>query len=760
MNEAARADPTRGRWLGLLATAAISGVVLVLLIVLQLQQLDRSEETLQQARTERLVHMQRQLAEYLQLREQWALAMDARRPLDEAALSSRYETWRARVNLLREGTDLHHLALSVRPDLDTVLAGIDRFSRDTDPAVNGSMAAGERRAALASLQPVLLEFEPLMQELPLGVAHQAAREQAQRDQALVRDSRIALAATGLLALMAAAFATLGLRQMHLLRQRQAAAETRATELAAARHAAEASSRAKSRFLVDMSREIRTPFQGLLGMLRLLRDTPLEARQVDYLRTATASADHLLAVLTDILDLSQLEAGDLQLNPSTLSLREMLREVETVMRAQAEAHGLSLHVDVASEVPDRVRIDETRVKQVLFKLMTNAIKSADHGEVGLELRLQEGDPARPQLRFCVTDQGPGMDAATLARVFDRFERGDAAVARIEGNGLGLAIARGLAERMGGELQASSLPGEGSRFSFVLPLEPVTGTDAAGARSVEPRSDSPHALDVLVAEDHAVNRQVIGGLLESLGHRAHFVNNGAEAVAAVQARAFDLILMDLHMPELDGIEATQRIRALADRRASTLPIVALTADAFTETRERCLVAGMNSFLGKPVSREKLGTLLRQLFGSACAEPFAADSEACAAAGGCTGGEDSQVTLIDAKVAARTSKLLGPQRYAEVLQQHLDRSADTVAAMRRAVREAQPDSLRRHAHSAKGAALELGLAALAATAKALEEGAAHLPAHEVARLVQQFEDQLGASADAARRLALLPTTESTPE
>ena len=757
MSQALGPDPMRLRASALVAIAAISGVVLVLLVVLQLQQLGRLNEVLEDEQASRLVHMHRQLAEYLRLREQWALALDEGRPLDEAALSLRYEVWLGRVNLLREDTGLRRLALSVRPDLDQTLDAVDRFSRAADAAVNEPMTAARRRTALASLQPALLGFAPLMRELPLGAAHHAAQEQVAHDRTLSRYSRIALAATVLLALMAAAFAVLALRQMHLLRKRQAAAETLAGELAAARHAAESSSRAKSRFLANMSHEIRTPFQGLLGMLRLLRDTPLEARQVDYLRTATESADHLLAVLTEVLDFSQLEAGHLQLHPTPVSLRRLLREVDTVMQPQAQARGLALRVEVAQDVPDRVRLDETRVKQVLFNLVSNAIKFAGRGVVLLELRLQDADPSRPGLEFAVTDQGAGMDAATLARVFDRFERGDAAVARVEGNGLGLAIARGLAERMDGELQASSTPGQGSRFSLLLPLEPAPEAEAPDAPLATPEHDSPDALDVLVAEDHAVNRQVIGGMLESLGHRAHFVDNGADAVAAVQTRAFDLVLMDLHMPELDGIEATQRIRALPDRRAATLPIVALTADAFTDTRERCLVAGMNSFLSKPVGREKLGAVLRQLFGSACAQVSAAGRSECAAAGGCAAGETSETALIDTQVAARTSRLLGAQRYAQVLQQHLERSVEVVGSMRAAVREAQPAALRSLAHSARGAALELGLAGLAATAQALEDGAAHLPAHEIARLVQRFEEQLAASSEAAIRLALLPATES---
>ena len=753
------------RWRGLLVTAALAGLALLALVLLHLQQLAHVNRSLERGEEARAIYMQRQLDEYLQLREQWALAIDANRPLDLAALTLRYEIWLGRIALLREDSEARRIALGVRPTLDADLARVDAFTHEADAALGPpARADAARRTELARLRLALVDLGALMQELPLAVSHQGTAERVQRSQLLNRYSRFALAMTGLLGLATLLFALLSLRQMLLLRQRQRALEALTHELTAARAAAEAGSQAKSRFLANMSHEIRTPFQGLLGMLRLLRETPLEARQIDYLRTATDSADHLLAVLTDILDFSQLEAGHLPLNPTPVSLRRLLQEVEATMRPQADPRGLALHVDIDAAAPERARLDATRVKQVLFNLLTNAIKFSGRGDVVLELRVQDDGSEVRKLVFTVIDQGPGMDAPMLARVFDRFERADTAIAGAEGSGLGLAIARGLAERMGGELAVTSTLGRGSRFVFMLPLEPAAeGVEGQGPSERDTGLDEGVAgpleiLEVLVAEDHAVNRQVIGGLLESLGHHAHFVASGGEAVAAVQERAFDLVLMDLHMPEVDGIEATRRIRALPDRRAATLPIVALTADAFTDTRERCLVAGMNSFLGKPVSREKLGALLRQLFGSACAQAGTADGSTATAAGGC--GElvdEAGAPLLDLEIAARTAQVLGPQRYALLLQDHLARGSEVVAAMRNAVREAQPHALRSHAHAARGAALDLGLGALAATARALEEGSAHLPAHEVARLVQQFEDRLAATCDAARQAALLPTPEA---
>jgi signal transduction histidine kinase/DNA-binding NarL/FixJ family response regulator len=728
----------RATWLGVVGIGL--GLALLAAALVQGRQATLLNQTVQVGDDYVVLTVYQAETEYLRLVNQWQAASDPRTPLDRPALQLRYDIWVSRIGLLHDSRT-HHV-MSGQADFAETLQLTDDFIEQADTLLGAQPKQPLTRDALTALAPALAALGAPMHGMSLRASHLVGDQVAQRNVTVRQHNQIGIALTVFLSALTLAFALIALRQVRQLQQRRAALEELAASLRQARRDAETASEAKSVFLANMSHEIRTPFHGLMGMLSLLRETGLSAKQIDFLRTATESADHLLALLNDILDMSQLESGRMVLAPAPVDLRALLRDVESLMRPQAIAKQLALHLHADPAVPDRVLADATRVKQVVFNLLSNAIKFSDRGAVVLDLRTRSGDPPAEgaELEFVVSDTGIGMDETTLAALFRRFVQGDSSRSRRHGGtGLGLEISRNLARLMGGDITVRSKPGEGSAFTFRMPLRPV---QEPPLQRLAPGIETMHTarpLQVLVAEDHPVNRQYMAALLENLGHEAHFTANGQEAVEAIGhragARGFDIVLMDLHMPVLDGVGATRAIRALPDPAAATVPIVALTADAFAETRDRCLVAGMNDFLTKPVSPQKLAASLRRLFGTVVPEQAVASSPARVEPLAPTGAPP----LVDPAALAMALQAMPKPRLAMIVHEFLDQGPQTVQRFRAAVRDAEALELRVNAHAARGAALNLGLAALAATAEALHEGASHLPAHEVVRHVQRFEDLL---------------------
>jgi CheY-like chemotaxis protein len=304
-------------------------------------------------------------------------------------------------------------------------------------------------------------------------------------------------------------------------------------------------------------------------------------------------------------------------------------------------------------------------------------------------------------------------------------------------------------MGGDVTAKSVPGEGSSFSFRMPLHAITPAPKPAvplAGPADPALGGVGSLRVLVAEDHPVNRQYMAALLEGMGHRPFFAGNGLEAVQAIREQSFDIVLMDLHMPLLDGVGATLSIRALPDGVAATVPIIALTADAFAQTRERCLMAGMNDFLAKPVSPERLSAMFRRLFGGG------ASAEATPVGTGDIRSSDGTALVLDRATLDAALRAMPRERLAHLLHSFFEEGPEMVERLRVALRDGQALDLRVNAHAARGAALNFGLSALAQTAQALHEGATHVPAHEIARLIQRYEQLLATSREACEAAGLL--------
>ena len=517
------------------------------------------------------------------------------------------------------------------------------------------------------------------------------------------------------------------------RVRTIGAITDITDLIEAQRKAEEAAFVKSNFLAKMSHEIRTPLNGILGLVDLLGDTALDARQKQYVSSISYSGELLRTILDEVLDFSRIEAGRMTLEAIAFDPGRLVGEVVALMSGKASAKRLTLSSALAAPLPPAVIGDPTRVRQVLVNLIDNAIKFTPSGSVQVSANCLASDDATARLRFSVSDTGIGIPTDKLPDLFQEFTQADSSISRhYGGTGLGLAICHRLIGLMGSSIAVESEPGRGSRFWFDVSL--AVGEPSAVAERRHSCQPLPKlALSILVAEDNVINQMVISGLLERVGATVTIVGSGREVVDLASRADFDLILMDVHMPEMDGLEAARRIRALPDARRAAIPIVALTASVTREEIELYKRYGMNTAIAKPVrGPELIAEITAQV----------------------SGRDRYPTALLNVSLVNQRVTDLGVEQTVRIIRLFPDLAGTTVAGIHTDLAEASFWSLAERAHSLAGAASMIGLTTLHGELKALEHAARDEDHERCADLTRSMEVILASSLevlrDTERRLA----------
>ena len=698
-----------------LRAAVLQGFSVVLLIILIFLYMDMSER---QASLQNSIRENAMWAAFQLDREAHDLETDTRLALaapetDKGKLKSlarRYDIVYSRNDLLSQG---HFQGFFVQSgDLSASSIAINQIVKTLDHVYTDLQNSPDARDRLSGALPALHALHEETNKLLLTTNTVISDNRAQARDALIHLQKTSGVYVILLTLSVGFLIFTLRRQLKAVRQAGLGFEAMANDLASAYHAADAGNRAKSQFMATMGHEIRTPLNAILGTAELLQlsDIPDDVR--DNVQTIRSSGEALLEVLNEILDYSKIEYGKLEIEMRPVNLADLSRSVMDIMASRAKERGNALVLDMPEELQRPwIKTDPTRLRQIILNLVSNATKFTSHGTVTLRLRESSGPNGRHFLRIEVQDTGIGIDEEGRKKLFKPFSQVDASISRrFGGTGLGLTISKEIAERLGGRMGVDSEIGKGSTFWLEMRVE---ATDAPEVPSPSERPtglSTLGTLKVLLVEDNKVNQQLALRFLERLGQKADLAANGAEAVEAAAATAYDLILMDMQMPVMDGIEAARAIRN-GHGPNKTAPIIAMTANASDEDRDACHEAGMNGFEPKPITLRRLHQVLAGIAERSGIKP-ALNSQPRAEAPQPPGDG------IDAARKAELIDVLGEDIFQELVASFLKDADALVRDYRQACAAGNAEDADRALHTLKGAAANVGFKAVAEVAQSIRE------------------------------------------